>query len=547
MKNNFSNRLRSLFWEATIRCNAYCEFCGSRCGDHSPELITNELTPGVICNCFKEIAEAYDAHNIMINVTGGEPLLRQDLFDIMAYASELGFPWGLVTNGSLIDEAVVKLMKNSGMKTISISLDGTAGIHNMLRKISDGFAKIEKAVKLLKKAEFLDELQITTVVNHKNINELETLYSILQSWGIDSWRIATVDPIGRAENQKELLLTEEDYEKYFTFFHDYQFNGKITLMTSCSHYLGIYDNLYRSHHFSCMTGRTIGSILANGDIFVCPNVPRIPKLIQGNIKKDSFPDVWENGFQWFRNSDRQKCGQCSQCDYCEACRGDSLHTWDFSKQEPMICAKKHWYGKVKDCCDKETTVKDRLLAFYPEMKGIRISYGNSSEAKLLLTPSATKELLTYFGWGEISARNCFELLAGLVGYRAENLIIVEHIIPGNLEDRNEVTASFSRNNYQELLKEVLILNKGRKLSHDKYKLSDHYSLVGIAHTHPLDLPASLSVPDIELQGMLQCEYKEFVSLVLNPQKKQMAAYYNSVFIPIDMELLVKGNHAIQFF
>ena len=480
----------------------------------------------------------------MINVTGGEPLLRRDLFDIMAYAAGLGFPWGLVTNGSLIDERIVDRMKQSGMKTISISLDGTAETHNSIRRLSDGFAKIREAVRLLKRENFLDEIQITTVVNHKNIAELEALYSILSGWGIDSWRLATVDPIGRAEAQTEILLTEEDYQAYFSFLQSHQFNGRITLLTSCSHYLGACDNLYRPHPFTCMTGRTTGSILANGDIYVCPNVPRIPSLIQGNIKRDSFPDVWENKFQWFRNPDRQKSGKCNKCAYYEACRGDSLHTWDFSAQEPMICYREHGYCVSKNRSGEEAEVKRKLLASYPEMKGIQISYGNSSQAKLLVTPSATKELLTYFGWGEASARNCFELLAGLVGYASDDLFVVEHVIPGNLEERSETTAAFSPENYRDLLREVSILNKGRHLSEDKYKLSDHYALIGIAHSHPLDLTVALSLPDMELHGMLQARHGKFISLLLNPQKEQIAAYCNSVFTPIDMELLVKDKHAL---
>lgn len=547
MKNDDANRLRSLFWETTLRCNAYCEFCGSRCGDYNAEQLKDEVNADVVCKCFSEIAQAYDPKNIMINVTGGEPLLRQDLFDVMTYASKLGFPWGMVTNGSLIDESVVKKLKHSGMKTISISLDGIAQTHNALRRIPDGYEKIKNAVKLLKEADFLDEIQITTVVNHKNIKELEQLYEILTEWEIDSWRIATVDPIGRAQDQKALLLTKEDYIHYFNFFETHQFNGKIILMTSCSHYLGEYDNLYRSHSFSCETGKRIASILANGDIYVCPNVPRIPELIQGNIKNDSFVEVWEKGFNWFRKPDRQKGTKCKKCKLYKSCKGDSLHTWDFSNNEPKVCFNENGYNNLFLEIKDEENLREDLLSYYPKMKGIKITYNNSSKAKLVFTPSATKQLLAYFEWGEKSSRNCFELLAGLVGFKKDKLIVVEHIVAGNLEDRNQVTAAFSNNNYKDLLREVDILNKGRCLSHEKYKLVDSYSLVGIAHTHPLDLLPLLSVPDIELQGQLQQKHKDIVSLIINPQKKTMAAYYNSVFTPIDMELFVKNKQELQDF
>lgn len=548
MKNKAPNELHTLFWEATLRCNAYCKFCGSRCGDDSAEALRREeVSLEIICNCFKKIAEVYDSKGIMINVTGGEALLRNDLFEVMSYASDLGFPWGLVTNGSLIDQFVVEKMKVARMKTISISLDGVSETHNAIRNIPDGFEKIQKAVGLLKKADFLDELQITTVVNHKNIHELESLYAILQEWGINSWRLAMIDPIGRAKEERELLLTKSDYQEYFEFFKVHQFDGKIMLVTSCSHYLGTYDNLYREHRFSCVTGRHVGSILANGDIYVCPNVPRIPELIQGNIKKDSFTDIWENGFQWFRNPDRQRVGQCEACKYYELCKGDSLHTWDFSAKRPRICFKEQDFGKSSGSLEAEEKIRERLLAYYPKMRGIRISYKSSSESKVLFTPSATKQLLTYFEWGEVSSKNCFELLAGLAGFTLENLIVVEHLIPVTLEDRNETTAMFSDDNYQKLLKEVSILNIGRCSSHKKYKLSDSYSLVGIAHTHPLELSSILSIPDIELHGKMQKNHGKFVSLILNPQKKQIAAYYNSVFTPVDVELLIEKSDGLYHF
>ena len=546
MRTDMPNQLSSLFWEATLRCNAYCEFCGSRCGDYSLEkLINEELSAETICNCFQEIAHAYDPQSIMLNITGGEPLLRQDLFDIMSYASDLGFPWGLVSNGSLIDESTVQKMKASGMKTISISLDGNSETHNMLRKLPNGFNRVRNAITLLRKYDFLDEIQVTTVVNHKNINELEELYGILLKWEIDSWRLATIDPIGRAQYQKELLLTEDDYNQYFNFFNKHQFNGKIILMTSCSHYLGAYDNLYRNHSFSCETGKHVASILMNGDIYVCPNVPRIPELIQGNIKKDSFIDVWKNGYGWFRNPDRQKGAKCSKCDFYEACKGDSLHTWDFTNQEPKICFAERKFASVSLKKETEEILRNKVRSYYPKMKGIRITYNNSSDAKLIFTPTATRQLLTYFEWGEKSPRNCFELLAGLAGFVLDNLIVIEHIIPGNLEDRNEKTAAFSVANYEYLLHELSILNKGRQLSSEMYKLEDSYSLVGIAHTHPLELSPVLSTPDIELHGRLQHNHGDFVSLIVNPQKKQMAAYYNSVFRPIDLELYVKDENEID--
>ena len=99
--NNGKFPLRILFWESTLHCNAYCEFCGSRCGDTD---CLNELSKAEICSVFKQIAEQYDASQIMINVSGVEPLMRDDLIEIMQYPIYLGYRWGLVTNGMLLKE-----------------------------------------------------------------------------------------------------------------------------------------------------------------------------------------------------------------------------------------------------------------------------------------------------------------------------------------------------------------------------------------------------------------------------------------------------------
>ena len=138
--------LRVLFWESTLKCNAYCEFCGSRCGDVS---YSNELSKEEICYAFKQIADRYDASQIMINVSGGEPLMRNDLMEIMQYAITLGYRWGLVTNGMLLNEDIICRLKNAELKTVSISIDGLQQTHDSLRGVIGGFDTIIHNLSLL--------------------------------------------------------------------------------------------------------------------------------------------------------------------------------------------------------------------------------------------------------------------------------------------------------------------------------------------------------------------------------------------------------------
>ena len=347
-------KLYHLFLEVTSRCNARCEHCGSSCGYEKPK---NEISKEKLMETLKEISEHYDASEILLNVTGGEPFLRKDLFEIMDYAVSLGFRWGITSNGILIDEELVKKIVKSKMSTISISIDGLKETHEAFRKVPGAWDKIIKGIKLMLNEPSIECVQITTVANKKNINELEELYNIVLDLGVKYWRVVNCDPIGRAKDNDEILLDPKGYRKLFKFIYEKRKENKIVVDYGCSHYLGLnMEKEIRDQHFFCMTGLYVGSILSNGDIFVCPNVERREELIQGNINTDSFVEVWENKFKEFRHERRTSCDDCLACSHFKYCGGDSLHTWNFDDNKPNICIKKI-YKEEKDDSDKKRKKK----------------------------------------------------------------------------------------------------------------------------------------------------------------------------------------------
>ena len=328
-------QLKNLFLEVTSRCNAKCEHCGSSCGDNK---IDYEIELKYIKKALKEVAEKYDASKILLNVTGGEPLLRKDLFEMMDYATDLGFHWGITTNGILINKTMADKLKKHKLDTISISIDGLKETHELFRKIPGAFDKIIEGIKLLQKNDYLKCLQVTTVANKKNFDELEDIYQLMLDLGIKDWRLVNCDPIGRAEHDENLLLDNKQLKKLIDFIIEKRAEDKINVSYGCSHYLGAdYEKEPRGFYFMCMTGLTVGSILSNGDIAVCPNVERRKELIQGNIKKDSFVDVWENKFEEYRHKRVTTNEECRKCSEYKFCRGDSFHTWDFEKNKPKLC------------------------------------------------------------------------------------------------------------------------------------------------------------------------------------------------------------------
>ena len=225
-----NHTLIDLFWECTLTCNAKCKHCGSSA---EKKKYDGELTTEEIKSAFKQIANDMDASKILINVTGGEPLVRSDLCEVMEYATnELGFHWGMTTNGILLTEANIKKLKRANMETISISIDGLEKTHDEFRGVSGSYNTIINNIKNLKEANFVKHLQVTTVFHKKNINEIEELYNIMLNLGLDSWRLISMDPIGRANENDDLLLDGKEI-KYLLDFIKSKKRSKLELTYGC--------------------------------------------------------------------------------------------------------------------------------------------------------------------------------------------------------------------------------------------------------------------------------------------------------------------------
>jgi radical SAM protein with 4Fe4S-binding SPASM domain len=330
--------LTYLFWESTLNCNFACKHCGSNAGAGRSR-VKGELTSVEIKKTLKEISQDFDPRKIILAVTGGEPLVRKDLFEVTGYASKLGFPWGMVTNGYLMDQKTVVKAKEAGMKTVVVSIDGIGKTHDWFRGVEGAYDRAVAAVKSLARENFLDDLQITTVIYRRNFSELEKMYKTFLTLGINSWRLFNVDPIGRAENNQELLLNSKQLKGLLDFITEKRKQSrKVEITYGCGCFLGLdYEKKVRGHFFTCPTGINVASILANGDIYVCPNVPRRTELVQGNVRKDRFSEVWNDKFKPFRDPNRTKCRECQNCEFWEDCAGGSFHLWDFEMKRPKMC------------------------------------------------------------------------------------------------------------------------------------------------------------------------------------------------------------------
>lgn len=539
--NSTGHKLHNLFFEVTSRCNALCEHCGSRC-DSTPK---TEISSEVFNKVLDDVLDNMGNKEIMLNVTGGEPLVRKDLFDIVGYADSLGFKWGLVTNGMLITDEVIEKMKETHMSTITISLDGMKNTHENFRHVSGCFDKIIYAIQKLKEANFVEHIQVTFIATKNNISELPELYRLLCMLNIDSLRISSIDAIGRANDNAHLMLDEKDFNFLFDFIKRYD-SMPLPVMWSCSHYFGNtdveYDKTYRK--FACFTGIHSASVLSNGDIFGCPNIPRRKELIQGNVLKDSFSKVWENRFEIYRNPERTRGNKCKDCDKWQFCRGDSFHTFDFDNNEPKFCYKEMFSGIENVLTEKQFSVNE-VLKMQNEMYGkLRANIvkpsNNKSTNSIIFTVDATNELYSLFYYGKYHPLNLYEQQAALIGNRLVDGYLVKYVVPSILINRAgnmAITNDFCLN---QVLDEVDIINENVRKSDNIYQddLGD-VSLLGFAHSHPLDTEFRFSIEDTKNHNEYVKQFGDFVSIILNPQKKNIVCFAGKNIEQIKLILLFK--------
>ncbi len=325
------HELNYLFWECTTRCNLNCLHCGSDCSKDSvfKDMPAEDFFKAI--DSIKHIPE-----NFTVVFTGGEPLLRKDLELCGKELRKRGFKWSIVSNGYFYDEQRHISLLNAGMGALTISLDGLRESHNWLRNNGKSFHKLINAIELAASARRLN-FDIVTCVNQKNINELEQIRELLISKKVKAWRLFTIIPIGRAAQNKDLLLSGDQFVQLMDFIVKCRESKIMDVKFSCEGYVGKYETQVRDSYFFCRAGINIGSILIDGSISACPNIDR--SFSQGNIYTDNFYEIWENKFQPFRNREWTKIGKCKSCNDFKDCQGNGFHNWHGDKKNVLVCHK----------------------------------------------------------------------------------------------------------------------------------------------------------------------------------------------------------------
>jgi radical SAM enzyme (rSAM/lipoprotein system) len=314
--------LRQLFWECTLRCNVSCRHCGSDCRKLSE---VKDMPREDFFHVLDSIAGRTDPHRVFVTITGGEPLLRDDLEVCGKEIFERGFPWGMVTNGLILTPERFESLRKAGMHSVTVSMDGLEENHNWMRRHPQSFQMVDQVLDL-----FVQHPQIAsdvvTCVNQRNYEQLPAIRDYLISKGIGYWRIYSIFPVGRAANDPVMQISNEQYRGMLDFIRKTRQEGRIHVSYGCEGFLGRYEGEVRELFFNCQAGVTVGSVMADGSIAACASIRA--DYHQGNIYEDDFMEVWENRYMPYRNREWMRKGECKDCRYWRYCQGNGMHLRD---------------------------------------------------------------------------------------------------------------------------------------------------------------------------------------------------------------------------
>jgi len=334
-------------WEITRRCNLHCVHCRSasemEVAAH-PDFTRDE---GIrILEDIRSYAEP------VVVLSGGEPLLRDDVFDLAAHGTSLGLRMCMATNGTLVTPEVCRHIKESGIKMVSLSLDGaTARVHDDFRQQPGAFEGTMQAIA------YFREHGIPFLVNssftRRNKADIPKIYELVKSLGATAWYLFMIVPTGRGEEIMEELIPEQEYEEVLNWHYEMEKSEEELLVrpTCAPQYYRIVLQRAkaegrrferRSLKFStggskgCLAGQLICLIDVDGNVLPCSYFP----LSAGNLGRQSFREIWEESKLFADLRDfKGYGGNCGRCEYVQVCGGCRARayamTGDYLAQEPF--------------------------------------------------------------------------------------------------------------------------------------------------------------------------------------------------------------------
>jgi radical SAM protein with 4Fe4S-binding SPASM domain len=389
-KAEFKPRL--VFWEVTKGCNLRCIHCRATATELSSP---TDLPTKKALDIIDQIASV--ANPILV-LSGGEPLYRSDIFQLARYAGDKGLRVALATNGTLVTKEVARMIADSAIKRVSISLDGAdAATHDSFRGIPGAFEAALYGFRNLKDVGM--SVQINMTIARHNAEQLPRVLELAKTVGADALHTFLLVPVGcGVDIATDQMVPPEEYERMLHWFYDRSLEGGIELKATCApHYfrvvrqrrvadrhaaeaaakisptpspthpdaIGPNDMLMPGgtgislrpqspppgHHTGhpgghpndmnamtkgCLAGTGVCFISHEGEVYPCGYLP----AIAGDLRKERFADIWANAtvFNELRDTGnlKGKCGCCEFRNVCMGCRARAFAaTGDYLDEEPF--------------------------------------------------------------------------------------------------------------------------------------------------------------------------------------------------------------------
>lgn len=400
------NKPRLIFWELTKGCNLRCIHCRATATELSaPSDLSTQTAKEII----DQIAEV---SNPILVLSGGEPLFRSDIFQLARYGTDKGLRVALATNGTLVTKHVARMIVDSGVQRVAISLDGADALtHDTFRGIPGAFDAAIAGFRNLKALGL--SVQINTTIARHNAHQLPAVLDLARSIGADALHTFLLVPVGcGVDIAAEQMVPPEEYEKMLNWFYDRSLEGGIEMKATCApHYFRVVRQRRVAEHRSeaaaqavhtqveapapshgigptdmlmpgstgmelkpqghgqghaaghpgghpsdmnaatkgCLAGTAVCFISHEGEVYPCGYLP----ALAGDLKKQRFVDIWENAevFNALRDTNNLegKCGYCEFRNICMGCRARAYAaTGNYLDEEPFCVYQPQSKGLKKE-------------------------------------------------------------------------------------------------------------------------------------------------------------------------------------------------------
>jgi AdoMet-dependent heme synthase len=318
---------RLVFWELTAACNLKCVHCRAcPAEERSPD----ELSTKEGKKLLEDIA-SYASPAIVLS--GGEPLVRPDVFELAEYGTAIGLRMLLATNGTMVTPEIAQKIHDVGIQRVSVSIDGSNGAtHDAFRRIPGAFDAAWKGIENIKAVGV--PFQINTSVGKHNIDELPSILELAVERGAVALHIFLLVPTGCGkEMSDDEMIEPAEYENVLNWFYDRSKDSPIALKATCApHYFRVMRQRAKAEGIKitpethgmeamtkgCLAGSGVCFISHVGEVFPCGYLP----ISAGNVRKTSFERIWEDAEIFLTLRDESNLeGKCGYCEYRRVCMG----------------------------------------------------------------------------------------------------------------------------------------------------------------------------------------------------------------------------------